>query len=311
MNKKLVSGNGSPQNNQLEQFPSAHSQSDSSPMRPLLRKSFLSFLAMLGSVFPSHSKAQTVGDWAKIEDITFIARVDKTVQRYVLMLPGNFDPTKTHDVLVALHGHGSDRWQFAKADRDECKAARTFSQTHGLIFVSPDYRAKTSWMGPKAEADMVQIFEELRTRHKVGRFFLTGGSMGGSSALTFAALHPDLVAGVAAMNPTSNHLEYDQFQDAIAESFGGPKHLVTDEYKRRSPEYWPEKFTMPVAVTTGGKDGLVPPQSTLRLAKVLQSLRRDILVIHREQGGHETNLADATAILDFVWQKSKPTSVSP
>jgi hypothetical protein len=25
-----------------------------------------------------------------------------------------------------------------------------------MIFVSPDYRAKTSWMGPKAEADMVQ-----------------------------------------------------------------------------------------------------------------------------------------------------------
>jgi len=250
--------------------------------------------------------AQSGEDWQKIEDISFTAHIDKTVQHYVLMLPKDFDYSKAHDVLVALHGHGSDRWQFANSDRDECKAARNFARNKNLIFVSPDYRAKTSWMGPKAEGDMIQIIQELRSKYKVDRVFLTGGSMGGSSALTFAAIHPDLVAGVAAMNPTSNHLEYDQFQDAIAESFGGPKHIIPSEYKRRSPEYWPEKFTMPVGVTTGGKDTLVPPESTLRLAKVLQLLKRDVLLIHRVNGGHETNLADATAILDYVWQKSKP-----
>lgn len=275
-------------------------------MKPHLPNSWLPLAGLVLTVLATQAKAQSVEDWAKVEDVAFTANVDKTVQRYVLMLPRDFDPAKTHDVLIALHGHGSDRWQFAKADRDECKGARNFARAKEMIYVSPDYRAKTSWMGPKAEADMIQIFQELRTKHKVGRIVLTGGSMGGSSALTFSALRPDLVAGVAAMNPTSNHLEYDQFQDAIAESFGGPKHIATAEYKRRSPEYWPEQFTMPVGITTGGKDALVPPQSTLRLAKVLQSLRRDVLVIHREQGGHETNLADATAILEFVWQKAKP-----
>lgn len=279
-------------------------------MIPFSKKSWIPWEGLILTILASQAMAQSGEDWAKIEDIAFTANVDKTVQHYVLMLPRDFDPAKSQDVLIALHGHGSDRWQFAKADRDECKAARNFARATKMIYISPDYRAKTSWMGPKAEADMVQIFQELRTKHHVGRIFLTGGSMGGSSALTFAALHPDLVAGVAAMNPTSNHLEYDQFQDAIAESFGGPKHIATNEYKRRSAEYWPEKFTMPVGITTGGKDALVPPQSTLRLAKVLQSLKRDVLVIHREQGGHETNLADAMAILEYVWQKAKPTPPS-
>ena len=255
----------------------------------------------------ANSRAALGGeDWKTIEDISFIANSDKTVQQYVLMLPGIFDAANPHDVLIALHGHGSDRWQFAKADRDECKAARLFAKKKEMIYVCPDYRAKTSWMGPKAESDMVQIIRDLGKNHKVGRIFLTGGSMGGTSALTFAAIHPDLIAGVAAMNPTCNHLEYDQFQDAIADSFGGPKHIIPGEYKLRSAEYWPEKFIMPVGVSTGGKDTLVPPQSTLRLARVLQSLKRDVLVIHRENGGHETNLADATAILDFVMDKAKP-----
>ena len=68
-----------------------------------------------------------------------------------------------------------------------------------MIYVSPDYRAKTSWMGPKAEADVVQIIRDLKKRHRIGRVFITGGSMGGTAALTFAALHPDLVAGVASL----------------------------------------------------------------------------------------------------------------
>ena len=37
-----------------------------------------------------------------------------------------------------------------------------------------------------------------------------------ASSLTFAALHPDLIDGVASLNGTANHLEYEQFQDAIA-----------------------------------------------------------------------------------------------
>ena len=142
----------------------------------------------------------------------------------------------------------------ARDARGECKGARDVAAKFGMIFVSPDYRAKTSWMGSLAEADTVQLIGELRQRHKVGRVFLVGGSMGGTAVLTFAALHPELVAGVCSLNGTANHVEYDKFQDAIAASFGGTKAQVPEEYKKRSAELWPEKVTMPVAFTTGGKD---------------------------------------------------------
>ncbi|MBW7864012.1 MAG: hypothetical protein H3C30_06315 [Candidatus Hydrogenedentes bacterium] len=38
----------------------------------------------------------------------------------------------------------------------------------------------------------------------------------------------------------------------------------------------------------------------LRLAGILKVLGRDVLLVHREEGGHETNYEDAMAVLDFV-----------
>ncbi|OJW03504.1 MAG: hypothetical protein BGO49_11655 [Planctomycetales bacterium 71-10] len=233
---------------------------------------------------------------SKPVDVAFVAAADGTEQRYVVIEPA----APAVDALIALHGHGSDRWQFATSDRDEARAARDFAKARGMLFVSPDYRAKTSWMGPKAEADLVQIIADLKAARGVRRVFLCGGSMGGTSALTFAALHPDLIAGVAAMNGTANHLEYEGFQDAIAESFGGSKAAIPDEYKNRSAEYRPERFTMPVGLTTGGRDDVVPPQSVLRLADVLKKIGRPPLLIHREDGGHATAYDDARAILEHV-----------
>ncbi len=250
--------------------------------------------------------ASSVADDARPVDVVFKAECDATEQRYVLLLPNGSKPDESHDVLIALHGHGSDRWQFVRDPRDECKAARDVAAKHRMIYVSPDYRAKTSWMGPKAEADLVQIVANLKQRHRDTRIFVTGGSMGGTAALTFAALHPELVSGVAAMNGTANLLEYAQFQEAIATSFGGTKVDIPDEYKKRSAEYWPERLTMPIGITTGGQDALVPPHSVERLAAVLKQLNRPVLLIRRDNTGHQTNYEDGVAILEFMIAQAKP-----
>lgn len=239
-------------------------------------------------------------------DVAFKAACDGSEQRYVLMKPVGFVADRPHDVLIALHGHGSDRWQFAHDARDECRASRDIAARHAMLFVAPDYRAKTSWMGPEAEADLVQIIGDIRRTLRVGRVFVCGASMGGASALTFAAIHPELIDGAAAMNGTANHLEYDQFQEAIAESFGGSKASLVEEYKKRSAEYWPERLTMPVGLATGGRDAIVPPQSVQRLAAMLKRLNRPVLLIHRDAGGHSTTYEDATVILEYMIQNAKP-----
>jgi len=238
--------------------------------------------------------------WQKPIDVEFTARIDGSAQRYVVMLPKNLEPDKPVDLMVLLHGHGSDRWQFIAADRDECRGLRDAAASYGMMVVSPDYRAKTSWMGPKAEADMLQILDMLREKHRIRHTLVCGGSMGASSALTFAGLHPDRVDGVVALNGTANHVEYDRFQDAIAESFGGTKAQVPREYERRSAELNAEKLTMPMAATVGGRDQSVPPDSVRRLFARLKQQGRRVLLIDRPEGGHSTTYADTLAAARFV-----------
>jgi len=233
-------------------------------------------------------------------DQAFTASNDQSVQRYVLLLPADYQPGETRDLLVALHGHGADRWQFATDNRDECRGARSVGAEFGMIMVSPDYRAKTSWMGPAAEQDMLQLIALLKATYTTRHVVLCGGSMGATAALTFTALHPDLVQGVVALNGTANHLEYEKFQDAIQVSFGGTKQAIPEEYQRRSAEYWPHRFTMPVAFTTSGKDVDVPPDSVIRLSEILTKLNPNVLQIHRPDTGHATNYDDTVAAIRFV-----------
>lgn len=244
------------------------------------------------------------------QDIAFTAAIDGTEQRYVELLPPVFVAGTRHDAVIALHGHGSDRWQFIRDRRDECRGVRDVATRHGLILVSPDYRATTSWMGPKAEADVVQIIADLRRRHAVGRVYVAGGSMGGTSAVIFAALHPDLVAGVCSINGTANMVEYDRFRDAITASYGGTKAEIPREYEKRSPELWPDRLTMPVAFTTGGKDHIVPPGSAQRLTRLLERAGRRVLLIHRETGGHSSTYDDTVAALEFMLRPHGPPAAA-
>ncbi len=233
------------------------------------------------------------------QDCAFVARFDQSTQRYVRLAPVSSD-TSTYHLLFVLHGHGADRWQYVRETRGECRAARDIAARFALVLISPDYRATTSWMGPAAEADLVQLIALERASSPKARVFVTGASMGGTAALTFAALHPELVDGVVALNGTANLLEYTNFQSAIEASFGGSKIRIPEEYKRRSAEYWPERLTMPIALTAGGQDTVVPPESVVRLAGILRCLARPVLLLWREDGAHETSYEDSLAAYEFV-----------
>lgn len=233
-------------------------------------------------------------------DVAFTATYDGSTQRYVLILPDGFDPARTHDVLVCLHGHGADRWQYVNVVRGETTAARDTARRSGMLFVSPDYRATTSWMGPAAEADMLQILTALKAQYAVGRVLMTGASMGGSSALTFTALHPELVDGVVALNGLADHVSFTNFQEAIAASFGGTKAQVPEEYYKRSALYFPERFTMPLAVTAGGLDTTVPPQSVMQLAQAVQTDNPRVRIDYDAARGHSTDYAASLAAYQYV-----------
>ena len=242
----------------------------------------------------------TMGKAGITNDITFTANLDGTPQSYVLMLPDKFNPAEAHDLLICLHGHGSDRWQFVKDSRGEAKAARDAAAENQMIFVSPDYRAKTSWMGPAAEADMIQLISDLKKQYRINRLIMSGGSMGATSALTFTALHPDLIDGVVALNGLADHSSYANFQDAVAASFGGTKQKVPKEYHKRSAVNFPERFTMPLAITAGGKDKSVPADSVLKLGQAVQKINPTVSIDFDPERGHATSYEASLKAFQFV-----------
>jgi predicted esterase len=61
---------------------------------------------------------------------------------------------------------------------------------------------------------------------------------------------------------------------------------------------------MPIAITVGGKDDIVPPDSVMRLAGVLKKLQPHVLLIVRPATGHTTAYADAKEAFDFVLGKA-------
>ena len=236
-------------------------------------------------------------------DVEFTARADGSRQRYVEFLPLGHTSIQPCSLMIFLHGHGADRWQIMKGDQwREIQAVCDVAAQRRMILISPDYRAPTSWMGPAAEADLVQIIHEQKTKCRVSRTFLCGGSMGGTSVLIFTALHPELVDGVVSMNGTANMMEFAGFEDAIAASYGGTKSERPDEYRKRSPELVAATLgAIPIAFTAGGKDPVVSPQSVLRLSKELEKQNPgQVLMLYREEGGHTTSYEDAMAALNFV-----------
>ncbi|MDA3925123.1 MAG: alpha/beta fold hydrolase [Kiritimatiellae bacterium] len=264
---------------------------------------YLSALAIAG--FSSLAAAAAVTN-----DVAFTATLDASTQRYVEILPDGFNSVEPHDVLVCLHGHGSDRWQYVNLIRGETSAARDVARDYDMIFISPDYRATTSWMGPAAEADMLQILATLKTQYNVDRIIMTGASMGGSSSLTFTAMHPELVDGVVSLNGLADHVSYENFQDAIAESFGGTKAEVPEEYYNRSALYFPGRFTMPFAITAGGLDTSVPPDSVMQLAGMVETNNPRVRIDFVASRGHSTDYAASLAAYQFVVNTGAVTIVT-
>ena len=87
---------------------------------PTLKSIIASSCGFLFLSHPLHAKDPT--------DIRFLSKADATEQHYVELLPSGFDAAKPLDVIIALHGHGSDRWQFIKDQRAECKGLRDVAE---------------------------------------------------------------------------------------------------------------------------------------------------------------------------------------
>jgi DNA helicase HerA-like ATPase len=120
-----------------------------------------------------------------------------------------------------------------------------------------------------------------------------------------------MIDGIAAMNCKANMTDPTPYAAEIATAYGGTPDQVPDEYYKRSAEFFPDSFLVPLGMALSGKDDIVPPASSLRLAQSLRDRGKRVLVVYEPDLGHLTNYADARTILSFAFDSAAAVAAQP
>jgi len=245
---------------------------------------------------------------------TFNCSTDGSLWPYLVQVP----PGEPTAVLIYLHGHYSDEYQGMTEGsyNDAFGKLRRECLRRGWAYVSTWYGGNT-WMGPLGEQGVADLIGLLGKRWPNRPVYLCGGSMGGSSALVFATRRPDLLQGVIALCPAGDIESYYAFVSkskepvlqniaaAIRVHYTTDAHQLEDELRARSAALNAERLTMPVYLSHGAQDALIPVAGVRALAARLRALGRHVQYVELPQGGHDSPVLEINwpAALDFVAQK--------
>lgn len=222
---------------------------------------------------------------------------------YALVISPDSGPSVGGDVAFYLHGHGGVPEQLFS---HPCLVGLPELATRaGVTLVAPNLRGN-AWMGPAAEADLLQLLAEVRREWRPRRLLLTGASMGGTSTLIFEGLHPEVFDGYLAFCGAADMREYAAFcrehqgaipvlghiADAIAQSYGGSPDEQPEVYRQRSATEQASRFVRPTIFVHGGNDAIIPVGPARRLAQSLAG-RAGIRYIEDPAGGHDSIITPA------------------
>jgi len=146
-------------------------------------------------VWASASAAAGAGSFPQspgVHTLTYVSRVDESVQRYTVYLPRGFEPSSGRRYPLVFFGVGYGGTAGAPPKRD-------WADEHGWIFAGYDGRHTHHYYGV-ADADFDQVLhDEIAAHYPVDltRVYFIGSSMGASGAFGLGFRHPDWFASVA------------------------------------------------------------------------------------------------------------------
>lgn len=213
---------------------------------------------------------------------------------WALFLPG--DTRK--NTVVYMHGSFSHADQiFTRKDIRNFWLRRIVAGKHPLLSVN---MRDTSYMSPAAERDLSDLLDYCRSSFKCDRIILHGGSGGASSAMAYACLHPEKINGVIAMGMCDIFARLDfarkskldvlqELAKVTFEAYGGNLEDKPALYRSRSVLANIEKLIMPIVLTMGEKDPLIPVNETRKIAEAMNG-RRNFTYHEIPEGNHDSAL---------------------
>ena len=235
---------------------------------------------------------------------TFVSPRDKSRQTYLLAEFGDGARSAGPLLVLYLHGALSNQQQGMTPEiyHDAFGRLANWMSERDVIYICPEYRGN-SWMGPAAEDDVREIFRAARERYRPRKTLLIGGSMGGTSALIFAARNPDSVDGVLAFCPATDMAAMSsRFPEHFSESYGGTPDQIPEVYRERSVRYHIASLTpYRLAIIHGAADEIMPVENIHQLVAGLRAANSPVRYQEIEGGNHDAPLiADYLPLLDWL-----------
>ena len=203
--------------------------------------------------------------------------------------------------IVDIHGHGSQGDQlFVREDIRESWLPPFLESGAGILCVN---LRDNAWMGPAAAFDMHDLLRYMRAEHGLGKTIFCSGSMGGTSNLIYAVLHPEDVNGLVVRGGATDLASYyrwcrtqqapiiHELADAIKTAYGGTPDEKPEIYLKHSALANADKLTAPLFFLHGGADELIPVDQARALAEKLKHLKT-FHYIEIPGGGHDSPLAE-------------------
>ncbi|HYF52616.1 MAG TPA: alpha/beta fold hydrolase [Planctomycetota bacterium] len=221
-------------------------------------------------------------------------------------------PSRSKTWIVFVHGHGSSGDQlFTRHDIKTAWLPVIQQREYGILAVNLRGNA---WMSRAAASDLHGLLSFARKKYEAQRFIFASGSMGGTSNLIYAVLYPQDVSAVLALCPATDLATYhrwltDQRRPICAEiklaietGYGATPKKAQNLFARHSALKNAAALTMPVYVSHGTADEVIPVEQSRGLAAAMQGaplFRYDEL----PDGGHDTPLQKFDEGLGWLTQR--------
>ncbi len=225
---------------------------------------------------------------ATIRTVSFKASNGSWSYRASIMTPSGYRGDVLLPLLVSIHG-----WSGKALDALGIHADA--ANRNGWLVVAPDLEQNHT-LSLSVQGQLLDTINYMKANYRVdeSRIYITGVSMGGMMASGMAGKYPQLFAAAAIERGPS---DLDQWywesvswrQSALEAEIGGSPLGKPFEYERRSPiEYASNMAHIPMLLTHGLQDTVVPVSHTLRLSDAV-ALYADIPpTVALYDGHHET-----------------------
>ena len=208
--------------------------------------------------------------------VTFVSKIDHSVQYYSIRYPKNYDPQKSYAAIFSLHGAGVEASLLASQ----------YSSKDWAFVITPTNRRPYGFDWQDwGRLDFLEVYDLAVNALPIDqeRVYLSGGSMGGQGTWHIGLHHPSLFAALAPQAGWSTLHVYQPFAMQPSRMFASPEILLSRERARHDANnlfFLENAEHLPVIITQGAKDKTVPPMHARLFQKHLEI--RDYQVNYRE-----------------------------